>query len=356
MALSCRVLEGHSSLSGNPTRHPLRIAPFFEAIAQSKNLQQHIFFPITIKLMIEDRLPKLGLVCVTTSDEVRFRTVTRRTLSKLSESEQQQKLRTIYSANVERLYKAIAFCQRENIQLYRLSSGLFPFADSPLGEKILAEFTTDLQQIGRLAKSNEIRLVIHPDQFVVLNSDRSEVIDNSIKILKTHARVMDLLELPRSPWALINIHGGKGDRSQRLIDNIKQLPENIYSRLTIENDEHAYGSEETAEICSAAGIPMVFDAHHHLVNKRLESYEDPSVKQMLELARTTWKQPQWQLVHISNGKNSLHDTKHSDLIYDMPSCFENVPWIEVEAKHKELAISELKQGWLQSLDREQLAV
>ena len=306
--------------------------------------------------MIEDRLPELGLVCVTASDEVRFRTVTRRTLSKLSKSEQQKKLSTIYDANVKRLFKAIAFCQRENIRLYRLSSGLFPFADSSLGKKILAEFTTDLQQIGRLAKNNHIRLVIHPDQFVVLNSDRTEVIGNSIKILKTHAHVLDLLELPRSPWALINIHGGKGDRAQRLIDNIKQLPENIYSRLTIENDEHAYSSREIAEICQAAEIPMVFDAHHHFVNQKLESYEDPSIQEMLELARTTWKQPEWQLVHISNGKDRLHDTKHSDLIYDMPSCFQNVPWIEVEAKHKELAISELKQGWLRSLVQKQLAV
>ena len=306
--------------------------------------------------MTEDRLPKLGLVCVTASDEVRFRTVTRRTLSKLSESEQQEKLRTIYDANVKRLFKAIAFCQRENIQLYRLSSGLFPFADSPLGEPILTEFASDLQQIGRLARDNQIRLVIHPDQFVVLNSDRQEVIDNSIKILENHAHVMDLLDLPRSPWALINIHGGKGDRAQRLIDNIKQLPENIYSRLTIENDEHAYSSQETAEICLAAEIPMVFDAHHHLVNQKLESYEDYSIEQMLALARTTWKQPQWQLVHISNGRDRLHDTKHSDIIYDMPSCFRDVPWIEVEAKQKELAISDLRQKWLRSLQPEQLAM
>ena len=40
----------------------------------------------------------------------------------------------------------------------------------------------------------------------------------------------------------------------------------------------------------------------------------------------------------------------------MPSCFRDVPWIEVEAKQKELAISELKQGWLRSLEPKQLAM
>ena len=299
--------------------------------------------------MIKNQLPKLGLVCVSASDEVRFRTVTRRTLSKLSQSQQREKLEKVYTANTERLAKAIAFCQRQNIQLYRLSSALFPFSDEPMGEELLTKFTSRLQEIGNTAKNHSIRLVLHPSQFVVLNSDRKEVIINSIKILKTHARLLDLLQLPRSPWALMNIHGGKGDRADRLIHNIRQLPENVYSRLTIENDEHTYSSEAIAQICLDTKIPMVFDAHHHLVYENLESYNDSSVGKMLELARTTWERPEWQLVHISNGKQHFHDTKHSDFITNMPSCFSEAPWIEVEAKQKEQAIYHLRNEWLPSV-------
>ena len=299
--------------------------------------------------MTTNQLPKLGLVCVTASDEVRFRTVTRRTLSKLSESQQREKLEKVYAANTERLAKAIAFCQHQNIQLYRLSSALFPFSDEPMGEELLTKFTSRLQEIGNTAKNHSIRLVLHPSQFVVLNSDRKEVIVNSIKILKTHARLLDLLQLPRSPWALMNIHGGKGDRADRLIHNIRQLPENVYSRLTIENDEHTYSSEAIAQICRDTKIPMVFDAHHHLVYENLESYNDSSVGKMLKLARTTWERPEWQLVHISNGKQHFHDTKHSDFITNMPSCFSEAPWIEVEAKQKEQAIYNLIKEWLPSV-------
>ena len=298
-----------------------------------------------------NRLPKLGLVCVTATDEVRFRTVTRRTLSKLSESEQREKLNKVYTANTERLAKAIAFCKQQNIRLYRLSSALFPFADEPLGAELLSQFAPRLQEIGREAKNCQIRLVLHPNQFVVLNSDRQEVIENSIKILKTHAHLLDLLELPHSPWALMNIHGGKGDRAGRLMDNIRQLPENVYSRLTIENDEHTYGSEAIAQICLDTKIPMVFDAHHHLIREHLTSYNDPNVGEMFELARTTWQQPQWQLVHISNGKQHFHDTKHSDFIVNMPDCFREACWIEVEAKQKEQAIAQLRQEWLPSIGR-----
>ncbi|MBE9043430.1 UV DNA damage repair endonuclease UvsE [Pleurocapsales cyanobacterium LEGE 10410] len=303
---------------------------------------------------MQDKLPQLGLVCVTAADAVRFRTVTRRTLSKLTESKQQEKLRQVYADNIERLTKAIAFCQRANIRLYRLSSALFPFADRPIGEAILKEFELQLKQIGDRASKLGIRLVVHPNQFVVLNSDRQEVVRNSIKILKTQAQILDLLQLPRSPWALMNIHGGKGDRAKRLIENIRSLPDSVTSRLTLENDEHTYSSEAIAKICLAANIPMVFDAHHHLIHERLASYDDPSVQAMLELAKTTWNQPEWQLVHISNGKQHFHDTKHSDLIVKMPACFRDAPWIEVEAKQKELAIEKLKQEWLPSGEHQYL--
>ena len=59
--------------------------------------------------------------------------------------------------------------------------------------------------------------MLHPDQFVVLNSESPQVIANSIKILETHARVMDLLKQPRSSWAVIEIHGGKGGRAEQLV-------------------------------------------------------------------------------------------------------------------------------------------
>ena len=298
--------------------------------------------------MSVNNLPELGLVCVTASEEVRFRTVSRRALAKLSPIEKQNRLRSIYAANVARLAKAIAFCCRVKIRLYRLHWGLFPFADNSLGQNILEEFAGELQEIGTIARKSAIRLVLQPSQFIVLNSNHTHVIDNSIRMLKTHARILDLLGLPHSPWASINIHGGKSDRSKKLIENIKQLPTNIYSRLTLKNDEHSYSGKAIAQICQICEIPMVFNAHHHLVHERLASYDDVSTEAIYRLAQTTWQQPQWQLVQIANGREHTYDTKHGDLITKMPSCFKNAPWIEVEAKQKEAAIFELRKELRQS--------
>jgi UV DNA damage endonuclease len=241
---------------------------------------------------------------------------------------------------------AIDFCQSRRILLYRLSSATFPFADDPVGAPILAEFAADLRSLGDRAQALGIRLVLHPDQFVVLNSDRPEVIENSIKILTAHAWILDLLGLPQSSWALMNVHGGKGDRADRLIEVIRSLPDPIRLRLTLENDEYTYSATEILAICRAAGIPMVFDAHHHVIHEQLDTYEHPSIAEMVLAARETWQRPDWQLVHISNGSEFFRDPRHSDLIALMPSAYRTVPWIEVEAKQKELAIEKLQQEWL----------
>lgn len=293
-------------------------------------------------------VPQLGLVCVTTSPEVRFRTITRKRLLQFSPSEQEQMLRDLYAENLRRLDVALQFCGREGIKLYRMSSHLFPFADDGIGEAILPEFAPTLRQIGTQAQAMGIRLVLHPEQFVVLNSDRPKVIENSLKILKSYARTLDFMGLPRSPYALMNIHGGKGDRTDRLISVIRDLPDAIRLRLTLENDEYAYSASEILAVCQAADVAMVFDAHHHVIHERLDSYEDPSIAEMVAQARTTWNPPEWQLVHISNGRAFFNDPEHSDLITLMPSAYRDVPWIEIEAKHKEQAITLVRQQWLGS--------
>ncbi|MCU0549983.1 MAG: UV DNA damage repair endonuclease UvsE [Leptolyngbya sp. Prado105] len=292
--------------------------------------------------------PEFGLVCISASKTVRFKTITRKRLLQFELAEQERLLRELYAENLRRLSIAVEFCCDRNIRLYRLSSGLFPFADDPMGAAILDEFAEGMSLVGDKAKRLGIRLVLHPDQFVVLNSDRPEVIDNSIKILKMHAHIFDLLGLPQSPWALMNVHGGKGDRVDRLIDAIGNLPDNIRLRLTLENDEYTYGAEQMISICQAAKIPQLFDAHHHVIHEKVESYEHESVTAMFEASRSTWEVPEWQVVHISNGAESFLDQRHSDYITIMPSCYRQAPWIEIEAKQKELAIQKLQQEWLHS--------
>lgn len=286
----------------------------------------------------------MGLVCITTTDAVRYRALTRKRLLQFAKTEQTRMLRELYADNLSRLNRALDFCGGRGIELYRMTSALFPFSDDAAGEDVLEEFREQIAITGRRAINLGIRLVLHPDQFVVLSSDSPQVITNSIKILEKHARVMDMLEQPRSSWALIEIHGGKGARAERLVEVTRNLPEAVRSRLAFENDEYTYSAAEILEVCLKACVPMVFDAHHHLVHEKLESYDHESVGSMLSAAGETWAVPEWQLVHISNGRDSFGDRNHSDFIETMPTAFRDAPWIEVEAKQKELAIEKLQAG------------
>jgi len=296
--------------------------------------------------MSHDELPQLGLVCITVSDAVRYRALTRKRLLQFDDAEQKRMLRELYADNLARFDRALDYCHAQDIRLYRLTSALFPFADDPAGADVLEELGEAAGRAGRRALDLGVRVVLHPDQFVVLSSDSPQVLVNSLKILETHARILDLLEQPRSPWALMEIHGGKGDRIERLIEVTRALPEAIRSRIAFENDEYTYSATQILEVCRGAGVPMVFDAHHHIVREKLDSYDHPSVTETFWAARETWPVAEWQLVHISNGRERFSDRQHSDVIWTMPSAFRHAPWIEVEAKHKELAIEKLRAEWL----------
>jgi len=288
--------------------------------------------------------PRLGLVCLSAGPQVRYRTVTRTRYLALAPSQRRRTLHELYSENIHRLYGALEFCSAQDIHLYRVTSDLFPM-DFALSERVLDELAPQLSGFARRAQALDVRVVAHPDQFVVLNSLSRRVSRQSAAIFTRHARVFDRLGLPRSPWAALILHGGKSGRAEAMLAAIAALPEAARSRLVLENDESAYGASEILAICRAAGVPMVFDAHHHLVQAGLRDYTDPSYAEFVAAARETWPRPEWQIVHLSNGATGVRDPRHSDYIRRVPPAYQDVPWIEVEARGKELAIARLRRVW-----------
>ena len=286
--------------------------------------------------------PHLGLVCITAGPDVRYRTITRTRALALDDAARTAALDDLYRHNLQVLFGAVDFCHARGIKLYRITSGLFPQIDHPAAAPVLEKLHETMARFGAHAERLGVRAVLHPDQFVVLNSESPHVVQNSLAIMRDHARVFDLLGLPRSAWSAMILHGGKGGRADALVRAVRDLPENVRARLVLENDEYTYGAADILAVCRAAGVPMVFDAHHHVVRERLDSYEHDSVRTFTRAARETWPDPAWQIVHISNGARSFADPRHHDLVDLFPSAFREVEWVEVEAKTKELAIDRLR--------------
>ncbi len=288
--------------------------------------------------------PALGLVCITHSDEVRYRTITRtRYLALADDQLRLQTLETLYATNLEVLFKAIAYCSERAIRLYRMPSGLFPMSDLPdgIGQQVLNQLAPRLIEVSLTAERAGVRLTVHPEQYVVLNSESAAVAKASAAMLEHQGCILDRLGLPRSTWAVMNIHCGKSGRPGELIRAIEQLGDSARSRVTLENDERSYGAESTLAICRAANVPMVFDLHHHVVLEQI-SIRDRSIPRLIERSASTWSPKAWQLVHVSSGRDGPSDPRHHDFITALPLGLDRVPWVEVEAKAKENAIDQLR--------------
>jgi len=279
--------------------------------------------------------------------------------------------------NTQDLIKIIQWNEDNGIKVFRMSSEIYPwmseyeFKDLP-GYETLCKL---LKQAGDLSKKYGQRLSFHPGQFTVLASPKQKVVDGAINELNKSAQIMDLMGLPKSRMAKINIHvgGAYGDKNaalDRFCKNFLKLQPSAQARLTVENDDKAsmYSVVDLYNgVYKRVGIPIVFDYHHHKF-----CTGDLTEEAALKLAASTWgdvkpcthysesrRREQSLIVEeflnnsnidiseISNypTMDKLHQQcqkikvqAHSDLIVDEINDYGLDIDVVVEAKHKELAI------------------
>ena len=237
----------------------------------------------------------------------------------------EHKLAQTIEGNLIHLNQILKYNVKNNLLFFRISSDLIPFASHPICEfNWCKHFQTEFVQIGDFIKKHNIRISMHPDQFVILNSPNSKIVENSINELKYHCRVLDEMDLDATAKVQIHIGGVYGNKveainrftrifndSSRLIDNA------IKKRLVIENDDRLYSLKDCLSINQETSIPIVFDSFHH----ELLNNEEP-IRIALEKAMSTWKMSRdgFPIVDYSSqnsvkGKeNKVRKGKHAERI------------------------------------------
>ena len=127
--------------------------------------------------------------------------------------------------------------------------------------------------LGETARKHDVRLSFHPDQFVVLASDRPEVVNKSIEECEYHVDMAKFMGYgKRFQDIKINVHisGRAGPQGIRAAYN--RLSTEARNSLTIENEEITHDLHTVLEIADL--VPIVLDIHHHWVN--CGEYIDPS--------------------------------------------------------------------------------
>lgn len=176
-------------------------------------------------------------------------------------------IQNVWRHNVTKLKEIVPKIFQTGIKSLRISSNLFPLHDKE--NALLANDTSikdGLLEVGSFVKENNMRVSCHPSQFVVLSSVKQDVVSNSVEILKHHAWIFDTMGLDSSVKYPINIHGGTKGKIKELIDVTKELPNNIKSRLTFENDEKCYNVKDLEEVWKETGVPITYDFHHATFN------------------------------------------------------------------------------------------
>lgn len=289
---------------------------------------------------------RLGLCCIFRDEPIKFRTTTATAVKRLRRPDQLAKLSTLCRENAEALMLALRYCAEHGIGCFRVNSQILPLKTHPEVGYALSELPDAKQieslfrQCGEFAQANDLRMTFHPDQFVVLNSPKPEVVKHSIAELEYQAEVAVWIAAD-----VINIHAGGayGDKQaalQQFCKNLDRLSEAVRQRLTVENDEKSYAPADLLDCCRSTGVPLVYDVHHHRCHPDGLSVEEATAR-----AAETWNRE--PLFHISSpleGWDGPQPARHHDFIdiQDFPQCWRKMHiTVEVEAKAKELAVGQL---------------
>jgi len=174
--------------------------------------------------------------------------------------------------SIDALYRILDYLRDEGIRMYRLTSDFVPYAthpDLPQFHGQLEAHATELARLGRYARRLDLRLSLHPSQYVVLNAQDDAIARKALADLDSQARLLDALEQGPEAVVVLHVGGVYGDKEaalDRFARNFERLSEPARRRLVIENDETSFTIPDCLRLHRATGVPVVFDHQHHRLN------------------------------------------------------------------------------------------
>ena len=216
------------------------------------------------------------------------------------------------------------------IKVFRLSSELFPHKSNSKVEDYSFDFALDLlKQIGDKSKQYNQRLTFHPGQYNVVGSPDEKSFNQTIRDLKYHADVLDLMGVDNNSVMVVHgggVYGNKSETLDRWCKQFKLLPPNVQKRLVLENCEKCFSIEDCLYVSKKIDIPVVFDTHHYECYCILhpdEKFKAPEfyMQDILNSWRKRGIKPKFNVSEQGVGRTG----HHSDFIEVIPSYLLEIP-------------------------------
>ena len=217
------------------------------------------------------------------------------------------KLDRVIISNLKSLNNIIDYNIKNNIHFYRISSKIIPLATKDdVKFDYINKYKSYYDTIGKKISDSKMRVDFHPDQFCVLNSVKSDVVSNSVKILEYHYNLLNMLNV-NDKILILHVGSstfGKENSISRFINNFNKLPIYLRKCIAIENDDKVFNVNDVLKISKVTSIPVVLDYHHHLCNKSDFSFAD---------VFNSWGNRRVKM-HFSSPKNKRDYRSHNEYI------------------------------------------
>jgi UV DNA damage endonuclease len=285
-----------------------------------------------------------GLCCQFLDSPITFRVATHRYVASLESPVARGYLGEIAAHNANALAAAIERCHELGIGAFRVNSQILPLATHPITGYNLEQLDPTgaiagaFEWAGALARAYDVRLSLHPDQFVVLNSEREAVVRSAVQELELQATIAEMIGAD-----VIVLHGGGAAGGiaaavERLERGLQLLSPRARDRLALENDDRSFTPGSLLPLCQRSGVPLVYDVHHHRCLP-----DGLSIEKATDLAFGTWgdREPYAHLSSPQGGWTGTNLRAHADYIdpADFPEVWRGrTMTIDVEAKAKERAV------------------
>lgn len=226
----------------------------------------------------------------------------------------EERLRATVSSNLSCLRRILDYNAGRGLLFFRISSDVVPFASHPVCRvRWQDEFGAQLRELGAFARRNGMRISMHPDQFVLLNSPDAGITERSIAELEYHCDVLEGMGLGRDAKIQIHVGGVYGDRAaamSRFEERHRGLPARVRARLAIENDDRLYPLADCLALNERCGVPVIFDKFHHECLNHGEPVGDA-----LDAAMGTWKRADGPMIaDYSSQKAGARKGTHAEHI------------------------------------------
>ena len=213
--------------------------------------------------------------------------------------------------SLELLDKVLDYLHAKQLDMYRLSSDIAPYAthpDMPQFHTMVADSDAELRAFGRKARDYDIRLSFHPSQYVLLNAPDPELTRKSIWDLSSQAEMLDRMELDDEAVMVTHVGGVYGDREasrERWIAGFEQCPEHVRRRLVLENDDIRFSAADVLWIQERTGIRLIFDYQHFwcLNPERLD------MRDTFEKFIASWPEGCRPKMHFSSPRTEMREVK-----------------------------------------------